>query len=205
MIVPHQGTVFTGAAEGDLRGDLPARAELARRLGIGSDWAVCRQVHGARVHRAQTPGDHGEGDALWTDLSGLPLAVFTADCLGVVLIADHAVGVAHAGWRGARAEVVGALAAEMAGAGHPARRAFIGPAIGPCCFEVGADVAELFPDATAQTSWGTLSVDLARVVTGQLEGLEIEMVGGCTRHEEEWFSHRRDGTTARQAAVVWKQ
>jgi YfiH family protein len=164
---------------------------------------VVRQVHGSNVHHATAPGVLGEGDALWTDERGLPLAVFTADCLGVAVLADGAVGVAHVGWRGAAAGVVPALAEAMKEAGHHPVGAVVGPGIGPCCFEVGPEVAERFPGHTSTTTWGTVSVDLPGVVVSQLPGIDVMVVGGCTRHDQTWFSHRRDRTPMRQAAVTW--
>jgi len=205
MIVPSRasGAVFTETVDGDMANDPAARASLSDQLGVSQLWATLHQTHGSRVLRASRPGDQGEGDAVWTTVTGLPLAVFTADCLGVILRGDRSVGVAHAGWRGAASGVVGGLAATMAEAGHPARVALVGPGIGPCCFEVGGEVADLFPGNTATTTWGTVAVDLVTAVTAQLEGLTLEVVEGCTRHQERFFSHRRDGTECRLAALGW--
>jgi YfiH family protein len=186
-----------------MRGERSARVELARRLGIPDEWASVRQVHGSQARRVHQAGDAGEADALWTSRSGLPLAIYTADCLGVVLVADGAVGVAHAGWRGGASGVVAHLIDEMTEAGYPPQRAAVGPGIGPCCFEVGPEVASLFPDYVASTTWETPSVDLAGAVGRQLSGLDVWHAGGCTRHEDGWFSHRADGTTARMATIGW--
>lgn len=194
---------FTTASQGDLLRDLDARARVSQAVGIPAEWAVVRQIHGATVHRVSAPGLQGEGDAMWTDRPGVPLAVFTADCLGVVLLAEHAVGVAHAGWRGAAGGVVPALAKEMEAAGHVPSKALIGPRIGPCCFEVGPEVAEVFPGHTSRTTWDTPSVDLPGVIAAQLEGLELELSGGCTYHEDGWFSHRRNADRERQATLTW--
>jgi copper oxidase (laccase) domain-containing protein len=92
----------------------------------------------------------------------------------------------------------------MSDAGLPPIRAAIGPGIGPCCFEVGREVSELFADATS-TSWGTTSVDLVKAVTAQLDGIELWNAGSCTVHEEGWFSHRGDGTPERMASIGWLQ
>jgi copper oxidase (laccase) domain-containing protein len=95
------------------------------------------------------------------------------------------------------------LAEEMGDAGYLPHRAAIGPGIGACCFEVGPEVASLFPDHVASTTWETTSVDLTGVVAGQLEGVEVWSAGGCTCHEDGWFSHRADGTSARMATIGW--
>ena len=197
------GVAFSERSDGDIRNDVAARGAVAAQLGVSEDWAEVSQVHGDRVVRVSAPGKSGEADALWTTESGLPLAIFTADCYGVAILADHAVGVAHAGWRGAASGVVPRLREEMSASGHHPSRAAVGPGIGSCCFEVGPEVAEVFTDGAAKTSWGTTSVDLPAVLAGQLGGLETWMADGCTRHEPGWFSHRADGTRERLASIVW--
>ena len=186
-----------------MRNDEDARLRVSSSLGIHSNWATVRQVHGAEVRHAGGPGLLGEGDAIITDARDLPIAVFTADCFGVILRSPSQVGVAHAGWRGAAAGVVAALQKEMARLGHEPASAAIGPGIGPCCFEVGREVARLFPGRTATTSWGTESVDLEGVLRDQLEGLEVWSDGRCTRHDDALLSHRRDRTAHRMAAIGW--
>jgi hypothetical protein len=179
------------------------RGDLARRLSIASEWATLTQVHGTRVIRVDLPGNHGEADALFTSAKGLPLAIFTADCAGVVVHAEGAVGVAHAGWRGTAGGVVGELVTEMRRAGFEPRSAAIGPALAACCLEVGAEVSELFDGFTASTTWGTPSVDLGAAIEVQLGGLDVWSTGSCTLHEPGWFSHRRDATTERLASIGW--
>ena len=203
MIIPRAGAVFSEVADGDVRHDLGARQSLSTTLGVSDGWATLRQVHGATVLHATKPGQLGDGDAAWTTITGLPLAVFTADCFGVVVSSADAVGVAHAGWRGAHAGVVTRLVETMRIAGHRPDRSVIGSGIGPCCFEVGPDVAALFPGAGSKTTWGATSVDLVGVIERQLAGLTVDVVGGCTRHEERFFSHRRDQTSCRQVALGW--
>jgi YfiH family protein len=161
------------------------------------------QVHGNRVHRVTGPGSAGDGDAVWTTVPGLPLAVLTADCHGVVLSGAGAVGIAHAGWRGVEEGVVPALVAEMTEAGAAPAAAAVGPGIGPCCFEVGPEVAARFPDHTSTTTWETESVDLAGAIRDQLAGLDVWVAGPCTFHDDGLFSYRRDGTRKRLASIAW--
>ncbi|MEA1903377.1 MAG: polyphenol oxidase family protein [Actinomycetota bacterium] len=197
------GAAFSEASDGDIRGSLDARASLSEALGISADWATVTQVHGSRVVRASAPGLLGEADAIWTTVRDLPLAVFTADCYGVVLASASSTGVAHVGWRGARSGIVSALRAEMSNYGEPVTRAAMGPGIAGCCFEVGEDVLAEFPEDAAMTTWGTNSVDLPRFIDRELEGLEVWGVSDCTRHDEGWFSHRGSGTLERLATVGW--
>ena len=195
--------VFTDAGDGDVRSDSGARRILSQRAGIASEWATVRQVHGADVIRVSMPGQAGEADGLWTTEPLLPLAIFTADCLAVALLAPGAAGIAHAGWRGAAADVVSGLRSAMAFGGHEPERAFIGPGIGPCCFEVGPEVVERFPRTLSRTSWDTASVDLFGSVRNSLDDLDVWSADVCTQHEPGWFSHRSNATPSRQAGITW--
>ena len=110
--------------------------------------AYARQMHGAVVARPARGGFAGEVDVLSTGDRGLPLAIFTADCLAVTLYDAEAPAlvVAHVGWRGtvrgATGAAVGALT-ELGG--RPASAvATIAPSIGPCCYEVDGPVIDAF-------------------------------------------------------------
>jgi polyphenol oxidase len=198
-----RGAAFSTAGDGDLRADPGARRVFSARLGIPDRWATVRQVHGANAVRVDGPGDAGEADALYTSSPLLPLAVFTADCFGVALLGPRGVGIAHAGWRGASAGVVGALRRAMDREGIAAERACIGPGIRSCCFEVGPEVLARFQGHHASTTWGTPSVDIVGALRDELAGLEIIESGECTRCGVGYFSHRRDGTRDRMAGVAW--
>lgn len=199
------GVAFSDRSSGDLRADRHARTAISATLGISDRWAEAHQVHGIRVAKVSGPGDAGEADALWTTERGLPLAVFTADCYGVVMVAPGAVGVAHAGWRGAASGIVARLREEMTASGHPPVRAAVGPGVGPCCFEVGPEVAARFDGPyVGETTWGSISVDLPAVVVESLRELAVWKSGACTLHETGWFSHREDGTARRMAAIGWR-
>lgn len=202
LVTPDSVVVFTDASHGDVRGDLTDRARLAHDVGVPSAWSTVEQIHGVDVVRAEASGVLGRADALFTTAIDLPLAVFTADCVGVVLRAPGAVGVAHAGWRGTEAGVVVALRAAMESAGHAPVDANIGPHIRSCCFEVGPEVGERFPEHGATTSWGTPSIDLSAAIVSQLEGVSVTDFGACTYHQPGWFSHRRDADRRRMASLV---
>src|SRR5680860_1271637 len=100
MKQPVAGVAFTWSDDGDMRSDAEARERVGTQLGLDSDWATVEQIHGGDVHVVSSPGTPGMGDGVITSTRRLPLAVFTADCLGVVFAAPDAVGVSHAGWRG---------------------------------------------------------------------------------------------------------
>lgn len=119
-------------------------ATLAEMIGAldeaPTETSWLRQVHSDRILDAR-PGCSGEGDALLTRRSGLAVAIATADCVPVVLAGPRAVAVVHAGWRGIAAGIVPAAVMRLAEHGA-VEAAWIGPAIGPCCYEVGEDVAD---------------------------------------------------------------
>ena len=132
-------------------GDDPERVDENRRIAcdaIGADLeklALNYQVHSGRVLRA-APAMRGEhADGLWTDEPGLPILAMSADCLPIVLArtarSEPAVAVLHAGWKGLLAGIVAAGADALGGG---TLTAAIGPGIGPCCYEVGEEVAAPF-------------------------------------------------------------
>ncbi|MCZ7532958.1 MAG: polyphenol oxidase family protein [Acidimicrobiia bacterium] len=197
------GVAFGTIADGDGRTDLNAREAIAAELGISSDWALMNQVHGSRVVSVSTPGSVGEADGLATTVPMLALVAGTADCVPVGLVGDHSVAVVHAGWRGVASEIiVNAIDAIVGFRDHP-HTAVIGPHIGPCCYEVGDDVVEAIGGYTSTTTWGTQSVDLAAAMRDQLGEIKTVHVGGCTRDDVRFASHRENGTKRRQVAVVW--
>ncbi|MXX63914.1 MAG: laccase domain-containing protein, partial [Acidimicrobiia bacterium] len=106
MIRPpgFRGAAFTTAASGDMKNP-DNRRRVSDEMGIPSDWAFVRQVHGHQVHIVTESGSAGPGDALVTTTGRLPLAVNVADCAGLVIETASAVAVVHAGWRGVVAGV----------------------------------------------------------------------------------------------------
>lgn len=189
----------------------PAELEAALRaqLPAGREPAWLRQVHSARVLEACT-GESGEGDGLLTSARHLAPAVVTADCVPVLLASEEGLGAVHAGWRGIAAGVVGAALERFRGEVV----AWIGPAIGPCCYEVGPEVAEEVaaasePAVVAAGSGARPHLDLPAAVTAQLRagGVgEIRHVERCTRCcEEILWSYRREGRRAgRNLALIWR-
>ena len=155
--------------------------------------AFNRQVHSPTVHRAE-PGKRGEpGDGLWSDEPGQPMLAMSADCLPIAIArrdGPPALALLHAGWRGLSAGVV---TAGVAALGEGEKAAMIGPAIGPCCYEVGDEVATLFDeDLTVNRKldlWSAAERALRRAGVDAVERADV-----CTRcHPELFFSHRRSG------------
>jgi YfiH family protein len=154
-------------------------------------------------------------DAAFTRRQGRVCAILTADCLPVLLTDDAGgvVAAAHAGWRGLARGVVEATVGSL-GAAPERLLAWLGPAIGPEHFEVGAEVRETLLNedpgaggAFVLNARGRFMADLASLVRRRLAALGVDRIyggGACTHADaERYFSHRRDGLTGRQATLIW--
>ena len=191
------------------------RALLRAALPAEPVWL--RQVHGTRVVDAASVEGEPEADGAFSRQSGVVCAVMLADCMPV-LLCDRDAGVvaaAHAGWRGLSGGVIEAAVAAMNVA--PGRLiAWLGPAIGPRNFEVGADVLQAFleRDAAAQSAFtaypgrpGKWLCDLYSLARQRLAAIGVHEVSGggaCTVDDLRLYSHRRDrGGSGRMAALIW--
>lgn len=191
------------------------RRRLCETVGADPDAATMAwQRHGATVTRARsrgivTPGtvyDHCDG--LWSDVPGRAMLLITADCVPVAIVRTEgapAVAVLHVGWRGLLAGVV-AEGVRTLGAGKLA--AALGPAIGPCCYEVGEEVATPFREAFGDDVVSDRHLDLWTCVERALRAAgcsDVLRLGGCTScNGDRFFSHRRDGgRTGRQGVIAY--
>jgi YfiH family protein len=151
-------------------------------------------------------------------------AILTADCLPV-LFADldgKVVGAAHAGWRGLAGGVLGATVRAMRAAGAGEITAWMGPAIGPDAFEVGADVRDAFvaamPGDATVAAFRPLDgqqfdqpvkflaniFTLARLMLARDGIVRVHGGGMCTATApQRFYSYRRDRVTGRQASLIW--
>ncbi|MFM0738622.1 peptidoglycan editing factor PgeF [Paraburkholderia xenovorans] len=234
----HDGADHSGGLNlGMKAGDDPAavavnRARLLQLTGAG-EAAWLEQIHGAGIVRAEDALAHAQAtgtpmraDASVTDRPGTLCVVMIADCMPVLLCdeAGSAVGAAHAGWRGLAAGIVEQTAqrvAELAGVDAASLHAYLGPAIGPDAFEVGADVRDAFMngvdlaqrDATSNAfiahphNAGKYLADLPALARLRLQQIGVtKIVGGdlCTvTQRERFYSYRRDRETGRMAALIW--
>lgn len=214
--------VFAGLNLGTHVGDDPQhvaanRALLSASCELQRTPAWLNQVHGCRVlDLDHWDGQLADADASTTTQLGLAALVMTADCLPV-LFCDKSgtrVAAAHAGWRGL---CHGVLEATVAQFSHPADvMAWLGPAIGPNNFEVGAEVRSAFIAADPQASSafkaadvpGKFLADIYLLARLRLRRAGVEAIYGgefCTVAEPtRFFSYRRDGQTGRQASLIWR-
>jgi len=207
-------------------GDNPDHVErnlklLLKTLGCGPGQLVqVRQISSANVILVNEPMDAiYQADAMITNTPGLLMLMRFADCVPILFVdpTKNAVGIAHAGWRGTVEQVSYHAVCAMEnnfGTNPSDLFAAIGPSIGPCHYEVGADVIERVKDTFADNSNEILikdkdavKLDLWKANTISLrkagvEKIEIsEICTGC--NTEEWYSHRKEGRkTGRFAAVI---
>ncbi len=205
---------------GLLTEDDPARVvENRRRLceAVRADpdgATMAWQRHGATVTRAQprgivTPGTVYEHcDGLWSDEPGRAMLLLTADCLPIAIArrtGRPAVSILHAGWRGL---LNGVVAAGVRSLGDEEVAAGIGPGIGPCCYEVGEEVAAPFREAFGDDVVRDGRLDLWTSAERALRAagcVDVDRLDLCTSCEpDRFFSHRRDrGRTGRQGVIAY--
>lgn len=188
------------------------RGAAAAAAGAPGELAWCRQIHSTRVLEASTAGRSGEGDALIARRPGLALSVVTADCVPLLVAGEGEIASIHAGWRGIAGGVVAATLARL-GAAPDRLTAWLGPAIGACCYEVGGEVAARVAAASeaavVRPGGGSRPhLDLHRAVAAQLRRGGVERtrrVADCTRcSPRTLFSYRREGPGAgRNLAFIW--
>jgi YfiH family protein len=167
--------------------------------------AFNRQVHSPTVHRARPRGRGEPGDGLWSDEPGLPMLAMSADCLPIAIARTEgppALAVLHAGWRGLAEGVIAAGVEALSDDSSQSLAAVVGPAIGPCCYEVGPEVSRLFDDDL--TADGRLDLWSAAERALRASGVErVDRIDLCTRdHPDLFFSHRRDGRARGVQGVI---
>ena len=202
------------------------RRDLAQAVGFDPGSLVsAHQVHSANV-AIVTEAEAGRGaldkisrlpdtDALVTDRKNICLMVLSADCVPVLLFDPHkkVIAAVHAGWRGTAARIVAKAVMVMKnhfGCLPEQILAGIGPSIGPCCFEVNDEVAQIFRDLcslqpeiiTPGRCAGKFQVNLweanrLQLIETGVKNANIEIAGMCSFcHPDHFFSYRRDGVKA---------
>ena len=186
------------------------RRRLCERVGVDPNaLAMNRQVHAATVNRARAGRRGAPGDGLWSDEPRLPMLKLTADCLPIALArvdGRPALGLLHAGRLGLLEGIVEAGIEAVGGR----LAAVVGPGIGPCCYEVGDEVAEPYRARFGSSIVRRGRLDLWTCAERALRaaGVErVERLALCTAcHADLFYSHRRDrGRTGRQGVIGYVQ
>ncbi|MBI4744382.1 MAG: peptidoglycan editing factor PgeF [Actinobacteria bacterium] len=201
------------------------RLKLIEAFGFKESFLTCaEQVHSSRCvfvseEQAGSGGfDHRESlkntDGLITNLKNVPLTLFFADCVPVVMVDKHnfVAGIAHAGWKGTYEEISKKMLVEITGEYNSAFSeisVFIGPSIGSCCYEVDESLSDAFKRKFKGVGLkNKRNLDLAEINKYQLIELgvleeNILSLDICTScNSDLFFSHRRDKKTGRQAGIV---
>lgn len=194
---------------------LNSRSDFARLLGIDpTAITAVGAVHGSAVGRVDSAREVvPDVDALVTDTPGVGLLATFADCYPLLAYdpANHAIGLAHAGWRGSAGGIAEGLVESLRsnfGSRAETLQIGIGPGICGNCYEVGPEFADRFPEAVLRRgSDDRLLLDLAEAnrlqfVAAGVDPARIELVAACTLESESLFSHRRRPDGARFAALV---
>lgn len=211
---------YAGLNLGDHVDDAPDtviknRQLLIQQLGLLKQPQWLNQVHGIEAVKASGEGIVEQADACWSDETGQPCIVMTADCLPVFFTDQKGsrVAVAHAGWRGL---ADGVLEQTLSVFPEPSEvLTWMGPAIGQQAFEVGAEVREQFCDLLDASvgaflpseNQGKWLADIYQLARLRLKRAGVLEVGGghyCTSSQADLFySYRREGITGRMASVIW--
>ena len=196
------------------------RLTLGSMIGGATKPGWLDQIHGTAVadfdaadpDRNRVPPT---ADAAFTSRAGRVCVVMTADCLPILLTdrTGSVVAAAHGGWRGMIGGVIEATitAIRTRGVEPTDLLAWLGPAIGPAAYEVGAEVADALrtgdAEALAPGRSGRWQLDLYALARARLRDCGVTSVHGgqwCTYSDpQRFFSHRRDGVCGRQASLIW--
>ena len=205
----HSQIAFLG--KGPQRQRQQAFEEVIGQTGTQLSWP--HQIHSARVVAAQGQGPCGDADAVTTDTRGLALSIATADCLPIVLEGPRRLAAIHAGWRGLVGRIIQGTLDDL-DEEPSVLKAWIGPAIGACCYEVGEDVASQVVDvsdpAVRIRREPRPHLDLVAAAKCQLSrgGVQqVYTVSVCTRCSPDWlWSYRRDRDDAgRNWTFAWQE
>ncbi len=192
------------------------RTLLVNELQLSGEPTWLNQQHGnTAIRLTASTEDNVQADAAYTMETGIVCAILTADCLPVLLCNRHGscVAAVHAGWRGLLKGVL-ENALNVLPVDVSQLICWLGPAIGPCKFEVGEAVRQKFIDRDKRHQKafrpgrpGKYAVDIYQISRNILVTHGVRAIFGgehCTYTENErFFSYRRDGVTGRMATMIW--
>jgi len=197
----------------NLRHVLANRQRIRTMLDLPTEPVWLRQTHSVQAVCADQVMDCPEADASYSNKKNTVCCVLTADCLPILLCDQHGTMVAaiHGGWRGLLNGIIENTLDKMP---TGKKMAWLGPAIGAQCFEVGDDVRSAFINKSVQFTRafkkqqnGQYLADIYLVARILLNNAGIKQIYGgdyCTvTDKQRFFSYRRDGLTGRMATLIW--
>ena len=202
---------FSSFNLGDHVGDQPdlvsSNRGILRQMLSRVEPKFMNQVHGNDVVEVNEDSlAPVTADALVTRCAGLPLAVLSADCLPILVKGENIVGAIHAGRKGILNGIIERTISKMRALGGNDLSATIGPAICGECYEVDTQMYldAIKIDANLATTLDAHCLDLKRAAVTQLSSQRVSVtdLGICTAHDQNYFSHRRDGISGRNAGVI---
>lgn len=201
---------YDSANLGDHVGDDPFdvaenRAQLESQIGMPI--IFMNQIHGDTVVLVEGKESTPTCDALITTEHKLAVAVMVADCIPLLLKSDVAVAAVHVGRKGLINGVARNTIDAMRDLGAEVIHSYIGPNICGGCYEVGEDIYQevvaKYPSSDSKIRTGKNTLDLVAGLKSDLKDTVLLDLSSCVLEDKNTFSYRRDGTTGRQAGVIW--
>jgi len=212
----------------EIKNVIKNRETLCSELNLNLDrLTTCEQTHGDKVVIVDDDSSIGRGaflhsgaipktDALITNIAEVPLTVFCADCVPIIIVdpVKRVVGVVHAGWRGTYAGIVVKTVQKFIYKFHSCPEEllfFIGPCIGSCCYGIDTSLARMFEEKFAlqlDTRYGKsylnlVEINIKQLVENKVKLEKIYCANICTSCNSDFFSYRKEkGLTGRQGALV---
>lgn len=190
------------------------RSAISKELSLPSEPVWLAQTHSSRAVEALSTNAHQQADASYTRKAGVVCVVLTADCLPILVCSADGTEIAaiHAGWRGLVNGIIDHTVSELQ---NNDLLVWLGPAIGPACFEVGVEVRTAYISKSAeyacafqQQSDDKWLADIYTLAKINLAFLGINNIYGgnfCTvTDDKRFYSYRRDKDTGRMATLIWR-
>jgi copper oxidase (laccase) domain-containing protein len=208
--------VVSHRADGDFNSDVVELSILntRRRALVDLPWTQLNEVHGLEARWVSDAGecDRETGDVVGTTLDHAVLGIWVGDCAPVILIGNHSIVAAHAGWKGLRDGVLDSAVALMSEHGDQVIEGFVGPHIQQCCYEFGEQDLETMVNQFGESArgcdrQGKPALDVAACIRQFFDARKVPLfeTGECTGClSDKYFSHRVRGERERHIVGVWR-
>ena len=213
---PLVNFVVSHRVDGDFNSDVVELSILntRRRALVDLPWTQLAEVHGLETRWVSDAGecDRETGDVVGTTLDHAVLGIWVGDCAPVILVGEHSIVGAHAGWKGLRDGVLDSAALLMAEHGDHVVQGFVGPHIQQCCYQFGEQdlsmMVERFGfEARGVDKLGRTALNVAACIRQFFDARKVPLfaTGECTGClSDKYFSHRVRGERERHIVGVWR-